>query len=190
MRTVLIGIMGIAAALVAGTAASAQSIESAYSTFETSKCPHVRGRAPEDYGHWTCEGYGGIAVWIAGGDQRVYVSFGPHAQNEPAASQTLSPFNSAGGTIEWRIERGRDGNARPFATILRWNTSTLDENANQIRGQVLVITRLAPGSVCHIGYVDARENPNANELAREIADKYARSFRCAIDEPISRGQVG
>jgi hypothetical protein len=186
MRTVLIGIMGIAAALVAGTAASAQSIESAYTTLETSKCPHVPGRAPEDYGHWTCEGYGGIAVWIAGGDQRVYVSFGPHAQNEPAAAQTLSAFNSAERIIEWRI----DGNAHPFATILRWNTSSLDENANQIRGQVLVITRLAPGPVCHIGYVDARANPNANELARDIADKYARGFRCAIDEPIRRGQVG
>ena len=103
MRTVLIGIMGIATALVAGTAASAELIESAYTTIETSKCPHVRGRAPEDYGHWTCKGYGGIAVWVAAGDQRVYVSFGPRAKNEPAATQTLSAFNSEGGTIEWRI---------------------------------------------------------------------------------------
>ena len=190
MRTVLIGIMGIAAVLVAGTAASAQLIEPAYTTFETSKCPHVRGRAPEDYGHWTCKGYGGIAVWVAGGDQRVYVSFGPRAKSEPAATQTLSAFNSEGGTIEWRIERGRDGNARPFATILRWNTSSLDENANQVRGQVLVVTRLAPGPVCHIGYIDARANPNANELAREIADMHARSFRCATDKPIRRVQVG
>ena len=114
----------------------------------------------------------------------------PFRQNEPAATQTLSAFNRAEGIIEWRIERDRDGNAHPFATILRWNTSSLDENANQIRGQALVITRLAPGPVCHVGYVDARANPNANELAREIADKYARSFRCAIDEPIRLGQVG
>jgi hypothetical protein len=73
---------------------------------------------------------------------------------------------------------------------LRWNTSSLDENANQVRGQVLVVTRLAPGPVCHIGYIDARANPNANELAREIADMHARSFRCATDKPIRRVQVG
>jgi hypothetical protein len=182
--------MGIAAALFASAAASAQSIESAYTALETSKCLHAHGLAPEDYGHWTCKGYGGIAVWVAGGDQRVYVSFGPHAKNEPAASQTLSAFNSEGRTIEWRIERGGDGNARPFATILRWNTSSLDENANQNRGQVLVVTRLAPGPICHVGYIDGGANPNANELAREIADKHARSFRCGTDEPIKRPQVG
>jgi hypothetical protein len=43
--------------------------------------------------------------------------------------------------------------------------------------------------VCHIGYIDARANPNANELAREIADMHARSFRCATDKPIRRVQV-
>jgi len=190
MRTVLIGITEVTAALIACTAASAQSIESAYTTFETGKCPHVRGRAPEDYGHWTCKGYGGIAVWVAGADQRVYVSFGPRAKNEPAASQTLGAFNSEGRTIEWRIERGHDGKARPFATILRWNTSPLDDNANPIRGQVLVVTRLAPGPVCQVGYVDGRANPNANELAREIADKHARGFRCATDKPIMLGEKG
>jgi hypothetical protein len=190
MRTVLIGITAVAAVVVAGTAASAQSIESAYTTFETSKCSHVRGLVPEDYGHLTCKGYGGIAVWVAGADQRVYVSFGPRAKNEPAAMQTFSAFNSEGRTIEWRIERRRDGKARPFATILRWNTSPLDENANQIRGQVLVVTRLAPGPVCHVGYVDGRANPNANELAREIADQHARRFRCATDKPIMLGEKG
>ena len=190
MRPVLIKITGVVAALAAGTAASAQTIEAAYTTLETDKCPHARGRAPEDYGHWTCKGYGGIAVWVAGGDQRVYVSFGPRAKNEPAASQTFSSFNSEGRTIEWRIERGRDGKARPFATILRWNTAPVDENDNQIRGQVLVVTRLAPGPVCHVGYVDGRANANANELARAIADKHARSFRCATDRPIVLGQKG
>ena len=45
-------------------------------------------------------------------------------------------------------------------------------------GRVLVVTRLNPGGVCHIGYVDARANPDANEIARKLADEKARSFVC------------
>ena len=54
----------------------------------------------------------------------------------------------------------------------------------------LVVTRLAPGGVCHVGYVDARQNPNAMELARTIADRHARRFRCGRDKPIVLGAKG
>ena len=49
-------------------------------------------------------------------------------------------------------------------------------------GQKLVVTRLNPGGVCHVGYVDAR-SPGANEAARKLADDKARNFRCEIDKP-------
>jgi hypothetical protein len=181
------GALAIAATLIVTAGAVAQTVEQAYTALDVDKCPHVRGRAPEDYGSWTCKGYGGIAVRVAGGDQRVTVSFGPRAKDEPAARQTFAAFNSEGKTIEWRIERGRDGKARPFATILRWNTTVSGER-DIVRGQVLVVTRLAPGPVCHIGYVDGRANPNANDLAREIADKHARGFRCGTDKAIVLGE--
>jgi hypothetical protein len=45
-----------------------------------------------------------------------------------------------------------------------------------------------PGGVCHVGYVDAVANANANDLAREIADKHARSFVCGKDKPIILGK--
>jgi hypothetical protein len=54
---------------------------------------------------------------------------------------------------------------------------------------VLVVTRLGPGGVCHVGYVDARANPNANELAQQLADEKARSFKCGADKPIVTGKV-
>jgi hypothetical protein len=167
----------------------AQTIEHAYTPLDVDKCPHVRGRGPEDYGSWTCRGYGAIAVWVSGADQRVTVSFGPRARSEPAASQTLAAFNSEGKTIEWRIARGADGKAVPFATILRWNTRVSGESET-VEGQVLVVTRLPPRPVCHVGYVDGRANPDANDLARQIADRTARSFRCGRDKPIVLGRKG
>jgi hypothetical protein len=190
MRVVSFGIVVSLVAAVAVGEASAQTVEYAYTPLDTAKCPRVRGRAPEDYGSWTCKGLGGIAVRVAAGDQRVYISFGPRAKDEPAARQTLASFNSEGKTIEWRIERARDGKTRPFAAILRWNTTISGDQGEIVRGQVLVVTRLPPGGVCHVGYVDGRANPNANDLAREIADRHAREFRCTGDKPVILGEKG
>jgi hypothetical protein len=177
--------------------AGAQAVESAYTTLDLDKCRHVRGKAPEDYGEWFCRGHGGIAVWISGGDQRSAVSFGPQAKREPAAQETLSAFNSEGKTVEWRITRAADGKRKSFATIVRWNTTVAlgdDDakalNSDTFRGQVLVVTRLPPGGVCHVGYVDGRANADANVLAREIADRHARDFRCGTDKPIVLGTTG
>ena len=40
-----------------------------------------------------------------------------------------------------------------------------------------------------MGYVDALANANANNLAREIADKHARAFECGKDKPVILGKV-
>ena len=63
-------------------------------------------------------------------------------------------------------------------------------SSKQVAGQVLVVTRLGPGGVCHVGYVDGRANPNANELAAKLADDHARTFKCGKDKPITAGQTG
>ena len=77
---------------------------------------------------------------------------------------------------------------------MRWTTAVPVDDpkvANGIyRGEVLVVTRLGPGGVCHVGYVDARQNADAIRLAREIADQHARTFRCGKDKPIVRGDRG
>jgi len=97
------------------------------------------------------------------------------------------------GTVEWRIEKDAKGKARPFATILRWNAVTPDDRDKatgpiKSTGRVLVVTRLGPGGVCHVGYVDAKANPDANELARKLADEHARAFRCGKDKRIISGK--
>ncbi|QGM99433.1 hypothetical protein [Methylocystis parvus] len=184
MKRILLGL----ALCCAASAACAAEISSAYAQIDIRKdCRHRAGVAVEDYGDWRCKGYAGMPIWFGAGDQRMYVSFGKKAKDEPAAGETLGPFNDFyDGTIEWRLTEGK-----PFAAIMRWNYKTPAEiDKPTTSGRVLVVTRLPPGTVCHVGYVDARANPDANELAREIADKHAKNFVCGRDKPVVLGKAG
>lgn len=120
--------------------ASAQSVASAYTTLDLKKCRHTPGKDVEDYGEWSCAGYGGAL--------------------------------------------------KPYATIMRWSTTVSGDADEPVRGQVLVVTRLGSGGVCHVGYVDARANPDANALAQKIADETARAFKCGADKPVVLGNKG
>jgi hypothetical protein len=182
---------------VVSTPASAQSVEYVYTKFDAKTCKHTKGRDVEDYGSWLCPGLGKIPVRLSAGDQRMFVTFGSgKSKDDLAVEQTFPGFNDVyEGTIEWRIEKSADGKTRPFATILRWNIITptdRDKATGPIKssGRALVVTRLGPGGVCHVGYVDARANPDANELARKIADEHARTFKCGKDKRIVSGKVG
>ena len=55
---------------------------------------------------------------------------------------------------------------------------------------MLAVTRLAPGAVCHVAYIDVQANPNANELARKAADEIARNFQCSRDKVKIVGNSG
>jgi hypothetical protein len=182
-------------------AAGVQPITSVYTDYDARKCPHRPGRAVEDYGEWRCRGLDGMAMLVSAGDQRMTMSFGPHAANEPAVGQTLQGFNDVyKARIEWRLVNEGRSRPRPFAAIVRWNTLLLDESETPgapaagrpktISGKVLVVTRLGPHGVCHVGYVDAQANRDADALAREIADARARSFRCDTDKPVIVGETG
>jgi hypothetical protein len=188
MRVVLQAVIGLSFIALAGPAL-AQTVASVYTPLDLKKCRHVAGKDVEDYSEWSCAGYAGIGVYISGGDQRSFVSYGPNAKKQPAARQTLASFNGEGEKIEWRGERGADGTFKPYATIMRWSTTVSTGDA-PVKGQVLVVTRLGSGGVCHVGYVDARANTDANALAQKIADDSARKFKCGADKPIVLGNKG
>jgi hypothetical protein len=176
--------------------AASETIEFTYTKFDAKKCKHEKGTEEEDYGSWLCPGLGKLRVLLSAGDQRMYVTYGNWKKDDIALSQTFGAFNDVyEGTVEWRIEKKPDGSSHPFATILRWNVFTAadHEKANgptKATGRVLVVTRLGPGGVCHVGYVDAKANPDANELARKLADEHARKFRCGKDNRIALGKTG
>ena len=176
-------VLGVLTAPAAG-----QSVDYVYTKFDAKTCRHTKGTDVEDYGSWRCPGYEKIPVRLSAGDQRMYVTFGNWKKDDIASSQTFPGFNNVyEGTVEWRIEKSADGRSRPFATILRWNVMTAEDQekaAGPVKstGRVLVVTRLGPGGVCHVGYVDARSTPDANAVARRIADEKARSFKCGVDK--------
>ena len=179
-----IGLSLLVPLLAAAQAAAENS--SAYTKIHLEACRAIPP-APDDplqSGAWWCEGYGGIPVYVSEGDLRFFVSYGESAPDELAAKTTLPPFNHIGETIEWRL--APDG--RPFATILRFFTSFGDSVPE---GQVLVLTKLGgPGQICHLGYVDARTNPDANALAREVADNGAADFDCGRETALEYGLTG
>jgi hypothetical protein len=128
---------------------------------------------------------------ISEDDLRETVSVGRNriaAAREPAAQAWFGPFYSTANTVEWRAVDGK-----PFAIIQRWHiadNSDEDKNGRPIAKPMLAVTRLPPGEVCHVAYIDARANPNSNELARKAADELARNFKCGKDEVQVIGETG
>ena len=93
-------------------------------------------------------------------DLREIVSVGPTveaARDEPAAKTWFGPFNLAGDAIEWRRVSGAKA---PFAIIQRWTVSDSenpDTDGTPKPFELMIVTRLPPGPVCHVALVDARE---------------------------------
>ena len=163
---------------------AAQSMGSTYSSTAPKDCRQI-GKPSELDGSTTraCPGKDGLIVLIAEDDLREIVSVGRNrkaAAEEPAAKVWFAPFNSSEATVEWR-----SAGTKPIAMIQRWhiaNGTDPDKQGRPNTKAVLVVTRLPPGPVCHVAYVDAIANPTANELARKAADDFARSFTCGKDE--------
>lgn len=160
----------------------AQAAESAYTkvNFETD-CKAVS--EDELGGTWTCKGYREWKEHFSEGDLRqsaFYGYVGPWF--DKGAFESFGHFNHAGETIEWRLSSGA-----PYATIRRWFVQgDLDDAGEAGEVQVLVISKVGQkdeGDACVVGYIEATATPNANVLAREIADTKARDFACRQDEP-------
>lgn len=173
--------------------AQADGARSVYSSTAPKACRVARpGGAPEDSGEWLCPGQDGLVVVVSEMDLRQSVSVGRNykdANAQPAAKTSFGPFNSTTDTVEWRL----DGAGKPFAIIQRWHLADNDDLGKGGRPntkQMLVVTRLPPGAVCHVAYVDVAANRNANEVARQAADELARGFACGKDKPKPFGSPG
>jgi hypothetical protein len=163
---------GVVALGVSASAAPAQENISTYTDLNLDECTV---HSSDDMGStWSCAGYKGIPVMVGEGDLRFFISYGLKSTEEKAAQQTLPPFNYPGQKIEWRLS-SVDGGLRPFATILRFFTQ---REEGEDEAQVLVVTKLETGSTCHVAYIDATANEDANELAREATDDMAPDFDC------------
>jgi hypothetical protein len=162
-------------------------VKSLYTTVDLKICKQVKRH--RDGGAWRCGGLGDLPVYVAEGDLRQFVSVGANAEKRRAATQTLGAFNSmfekgsTRATIEWRFDR-RGERKLPYAIIVRFHTSRDGRN-----GDVLVVSKVSETETCHVAYIDALANPDAIALARQIADKQAKSFDCR-QQPHTEGATG
>jgi len=171
---------------------SAETIGSSYTSTAPKDC-RVRsaGNGVDDSTIRVCPGKSGLVVLISEDDLRETVSVGRNrlgASREPAAQTWFEPLNSTTNTVEWRAANGR-----PYAIIQRWHIADHSERTKDDRPttkQMLAVTRLSPGAVCHVAYVDVQANPDANELARKAADETARHFNCGKDKVKVVGNSG
>jgi hypothetical protein len=172
--------------------ANAQTFSSFYTSTAPKDCRVVSAKnRVDDSTIRTCPGKAGLVVVISEDDLRETVSVGRNraaAAREPAAQAWFGPFNSTTNTVEWRAVDGK-----PFAIIQRWHIADngdRDKDDRPIAKPMLAVTRLPPGEVCHVAYIDAQANSNPNELARKAADELARHFRCGKDEVKVIGEIG
>ena len=188
--TVLACAAGAGFALI--SPANAQTFTSSYTSTAPKDCRVISAQnGVDDSTIRTCPGKAGLVVVISEDDLREAVSVGRSraaADKEPAAQSWFGPFNSTTHTVEWRAVDGK-----PFAIIQRWHiadNSDPDKGGRPTAKPMLAVTRLPPGAVCHVAYVDAQANPNPNELARKAADELARNFKCDKDEVHVIGETG
>jgi hypothetical protein len=172
--------------------ANAQTIGSSYTSTAPKDCRVTSaGNGVDDSTIRVCPGMAGLKVVVSEDDLRETVSVGRNgatAAREPAAQAGFGPFNSTTTTVEWRALSGK-----PFAIIQRWHladTSDADKNGRPIGKPMLAVTRLPPGPVCHVAYIDVKANADANELARKAADEVARGFKCGKDAVKVIGKSG
>lgn len=168
---------------------SAGEMTSAYSKLDLEKdCTFHQ--SDDQGGSAKCNGFGKYPVHFAEGDLRQMVEYGFITAGD-RGWVSFSEWNRINDTIEWRLD-----SKRPVATIARWFIENIDDtgSANKaLEGQVLVISKVGqPGEfdACVVGYVDAKANPNANALARQVADTLAARFRCGEDPAVFHGQRG
>ena len=167
-------LLAIGLLLGALTTPAHAAFNSAYTDIDLDQCLVLDS---DDFGtSWSCPGYKGYPLMVTEGDLRFSLIYGFGA--EMADGQTLGPFNRLGEKLEWRLSNAL-GRWMPIATIVRYHTA--DPETGEDKNQVLVVTQLVEGNTCHIAYIDALANPNANELARQAADE-SGDFDCQSDE--------
>jgi hypothetical protein len=184
MKRFVVGI----AIVFAPVPVTANPLKSLYTTIDLKDCGKVKTHP--DGKTWMCRGLDGFPVYYAEDNLHTFVSVGSKGESSRAAHQTLGARNSIfpdskarRSIVEWRFVRV-DGKVVPYATILRYFTSN-----GRIKGQVLVVSRVVSGEVCHVAHIDALANPDAIALARKVADETSRKFNCA-DEPMTVGKTG
>jgi hypothetical protein len=155
-------------------AALAGAPTSAYTPLNLDSCEIV-SVAHSGEGDWMnrrCEGRDGIILYVSEDDARFDIDAGVDNGEWESPAQ----LNELGPQLEWRLDDGR-----PFALIYRYNIPEAMAGGRSMLAVESIGRTGRPG--CLVALLTA--TPGANERAREIADRSARSFRCGTDQRIT-----
>jgi hypothetical protein len=179
----------VGAVLVSTAAAAPPAATSRYVKFDLEKCPVIERQEEGAVTVWHCKDAGGFEFFVVENDLRFAIGYGPGGRDQRSFHQSLAPFNTINDTLELRQRAGADA---PHASILRYYTEgAIDNETGRLRerGEILVVTKIDGAKACHLAYVDAAANPDANRLAQEAADS-GDGFDCEKDEPKRVGKTG
>ena len=177
-------------ALTLPGAAQSQTIDSVYTSYDWAEdCRTLeQDGPPEEVAmgfQLVCPGPDGMHLMLTEGDARISMDYGRTQAFGPW--ETFTPFNSVSDTVEWR-RQPLDGEMRPFATIHRWIVGPSHNDR-----EVLVISTVAASGdqeSCMVAFIDTTDTPDANQLARAVADRYAPGFVCGNAQARGFGYVG
>lgn len=159
--------------LLVSLAAAAPAAGSAYTPLDLDRCRVIERIEEGESVRWRCPGLAGIPLFINSGDGR----FDLDAGIDNGQWESLPQFNRPGPRVEWRRRAGR-----PFAVIYRLVTAGADQEPGSVLGVETIGRPGRPG--CLIALIGGAL-PNANALARSVADRQAPAFRCGRD-PVAR----
>ncbi|WP_297774552.1 hypothetical protein [uncultured Roseovarius sp.] len=177
-------------ALALPAAAHAQDMDSVYTSYDwENDCRTLETDRPADEAgmgfRLICPGPNGLHLMLTDGDARISMDYGSTPAFGPWES--FSPFNTVHDTVEWR-RQPMQGEMRPFATIHRWSVGPSHDYR-----EMLVVSTVAHASgteSCMVGFIDITDTPDANALARAVADRYAPGFVCGNARARGFGYVG
>ncbi|WP_417497830.1 hypothetical protein [Maricaulis sp.] len=160
--------------------AFAQANDSAYVRVQDN-CTH-RQAEDEPVFYADCAGYGDWTVHIVAGEHGAAVAYsdrGIEAQWRQGPPRS-GVFQDLGEVMEWRLTPSGEA----FATIYRSIFTGFEPGDG---GQYLTVSALRPDGepgACHVAYVEAAQQPGANQIARDVADYLAAGWQCGVDEPV------
>lgn len=144
--------------------------ESEYSTFDYESCPQAVSPEPDVIEVRRCEGPAGLPVYWHAEPDVSQIVIGEHA--EPLSFEGGTFVFEVNDVVEWRWVK--PGTPWPQAAIVRYRFGRSVSSLDQSR---LAIYQIDPdGRSC---VLDMVSGANANERAREIADRDAGTMRCA-----------
>jgi hypothetical protein len=170
------GVIGLVA--FGASSVHAQTPESVYTELLKGRCQFISiDKETNEEQVKRCPGHAGAEVLTRSSHTNVYLSF---RWSKKRVSEDVVSGWSLGDKVEWRGARNGKQFA-PYATIVR--VITKHPETMRDGGHVLAVIRIDQQSACLAAAVDVSANKEANVVAREAADTFARTFSCQKDKP-------